>query len=170
MAVINAQAFQEPHTLHFRSIETSDYASESYLFNVDLWSKGLSRIMVVPSVKVAYKLQDYEVLQKIMGAENQHRQSNKEDAADAEQGEPKAPVTFESVQTDESIQWIPDPPALVDFRPFNFHRPLFEEVSIARSSTTDAQIYTRHRLMFPFVSFPSQPCRRGMRLWNNGRG
>ena len=118
MGVINARAFQPPHNLRFRSIDYSDYASESYLFNVDLWKQGLGKIMVVPSVKLAYNLQDYKVLQKVM-ARTQRRQQDKDDAWE---------VTLESLQTSERIKWVQDPPDLVDFRPYNRHRPLFEEV------------------------------------------
>lgn len=125
MVVVGADAFLEPDATRFRSIDASDFASEAYLFNVDMWKHGRGKIAVVPKVKLAYSLADYDALHDGNDCDNGDLEailSRKTAQAGGERH-------IELVNPEEEIIWLRDPPALVDFRPFNFHRPLFEEVS-----------------------------------------
>jgi hypothetical protein len=115
LAVIDATAFTPPNNIRLRAIDDSDYASESYLINVDLWNADMGKIMIVPDVKVAYTLPDYEALHA--GRRFSSNSARAQQVEDRENDEA------------QKIQWIKEPPAMVDFRPFNRPRPFMEEVS-----------------------------------------
>ncbi|KAJ2675395.1 hypothetical protein IWW42_001181 [Coemansia sp. RSA 1085] len=57
MAIIDAQAFSFPHNLRFRRSNAGECsASECSLLCNDMWRHGMSRILVVPRIKVSYNI------------------------------------------------------------------------------------------------------------------
>lgn len=156
----HAKQVESDTGVRFRSINESDYASESYLINVDLWKLNQlrqestprsdlqetddsitddeqpaptrsTRIVMVPRVKVAYTTSDYEM---ILAEKEALRHEDHNDIAtllSRHEGRPNFDLVEYQRDSDRirDDDWISQPPAQVEFHPFNKMRGLFEEVS-----------------------------------------
>jgi hypothetical protein len=100
---MKAGPFQSPNDIRFRSVNGTSLASESYLIGVDFWKNGFNRIMTVPSVRLPYSLGEY------VGFSGRRQYNDwKGDRANLTQ-----------MATEEKIKWVSEPPAKVEWYPYN---------------------------------------------------
>lgn len=115
ISVMKAEPFLPPHRIRFRSLNGTSTASESYLLPVDFWKSGFNRIMVVPTVQLAYTLKEYIAFNSVRQLDGQR----------------PASINLTAVAEKESVDWRTDPPTHVEWYPYNkhFNRPAVSDIS-----------------------------------------